>query len=128
MIKFIYVVRVEEHDYFDAFRRSYNPIKEYEFDSLEEAFGFYKEQQKHDVCYPGDHTRTTFKPKQQIDFYKERQEKHGFVRGHAVEYPWELESFYSHRVKANDEVRECSDPDILKVFELDQPEDDTILF
>ena len=66
-----YVV-VEERDWFQHYGAN-NPSREKVFDTLEEAWAYYKESVKKDFCWPGDHERTTHKP--QVRFVTTNQIK-----------------------------------------------------
>lgn len=85
MVKIIWKVRVHHFDYFDHFRGNTEDRDNVNtFDSLKEAWAFYKESKAQDYCWEGDHERMTCRPWSEVVAVEETQPKHGYVRGHGL--------------------------------------------
>lgn len=134
MLKFVYKVSVHNWDYFDQF--SVNPHQDevYYFDSLSEAFAFYKEEKEYDKkSIPGDHTHTTHRPVRVVKFVNEPHVIHGYVRGHQLNCLYDvLEDKYRHYKKYNvadpDVTVSDIDDDDIQWFPPEKYEDDDIIF
>lgn len=86
MLKTIYEVVIKHYDYFDHFRSNTRDPEPERFDSLLDAFKFYKAEKAKDYSWPGDHSRFTHRPVKKIIFVCDGGKKHGYVRGYMKRY------------------------------------------
>lgn len=113
MVKSIWIVDVDEYDYFDYDGRLRRPQKR--FTSLKEAFTYYKEEKKYDMDW-GDHHHFTkifhifvFENEEKIRQEKIREEKKRLEekkRREEAQKAWEKE--YQSRM---DEIRRTLHPE-----------------
>lgn len=85
MIKKFYYFKVTNRDYFDHFRKNFDPedgIKIKKFNNLKEVIVAWKESRQNDFYWPDDHERETSRIKIKWEYIPEEKVKHGLVLGY----------------------------------------------